>query len=174
MRAVEITVEGRDLWQLYDYIHQHRMPLVMVTARVFAGNGDMIVTGATFKNLRRTNEFSTVDWCDPSGQPSAYHVILPAACGATHWRAFVGYAYAPHWRPGPAAATRRGQRVTALARCASCERNGIVLFIWRKAAHIWILLLGRSLYVAALTMRGCGAVWNLLRRSCFGGRRTMR
>ena len=52
MRAVEVTVEGRDLWPLYDLIRQHRMPWVMVAARYFAGNGETIVTRVTFAHLR--------------------------------------------------------------------------------------------------------------------------
>ena len=52
MRAVEITIEGRDLWPLYDYIHQHRMPWVMVAARDFARNGETIVTRVTYANLK--------------------------------------------------------------------------------------------------------------------------
>jgi hypothetical protein len=45
MRAVEVVVEGRDLWLLYDYIH-------MVAARDFAKTGDRIVTRVTFTNLK--------------------------------------------------------------------------------------------------------------------------
>jgi hypothetical protein len=52
MRAVEVTVEGRDLWPLYDYIHQARMPWVIVAARDFARNGETIVTRVTFTNLK--------------------------------------------------------------------------------------------------------------------------
>jgi hypothetical protein len=51
LRAVEVTVEGRDLWPLYDYIHQHRMPWVMVAARDFAKNGDTIVTSVTVEGI---------------------------------------------------------------------------------------------------------------------------
>jgi|GEM_PF-5974786 len=52
MRAVEVVVEGRGLWPLYDYIHQHRLPWVMVAGRDFSKNGDTIVTRVIFNSLK--------------------------------------------------------------------------------------------------------------------------
>ena len=49
MRAVIVTVEGRNLLRLYDYIHQHRLPYVMEIAagRDFAGDQETVVTRVT-------------------------------------------------------------------------------------------------------------------------------
>lgn len=44
-KTTDVVVEGRNLWQLYDYLHQHRMPWVRVAARDFAQDGEIIVTG---------------------------------------------------------------------------------------------------------------------------------
>jgi hypothetical protein len=46
MRPVTVMVEGRNLLQLYDYIHQHRMPWVMEIAagRDFVSDGTPVVT----------------------------------------------------------------------------------------------------------------------------------
>lgn len=50
IKPMEVEVVGRDLWPLYDYIHQHRMPWVMVAARDFATNDETIVTRLVFAN----------------------------------------------------------------------------------------------------------------------------
>src|SRR4051794_3819674 len=36
LEPVRVTIEGRNLWRLYDYLHQHRVPWVLVAAREFA------------------------------------------------------------------------------------------------------------------------------------------
>ena len=56
MQAIEVVIKGRDLWSLYDYIHQHRMPWVMVAARDFAKNGDTIVNDVLFQTIQSPNE----------------------------------------------------------------------------------------------------------------------
>jgi hypothetical protein len=54
IEPVEVVVDGRDLWPLYDYIHQHRMPWVMVAARAFGENGGTLVTHFEFVRLHAT------------------------------------------------------------------------------------------------------------------------
>jgi hypothetical protein len=44
MEPVRVTIDGRNLWRLYDYLHQHRMPWVMVATRDVAADGQPIVT----------------------------------------------------------------------------------------------------------------------------------
>lgn len=48
---IQILIEGRNLWTLYSYIHQHRTPWVLTAARDFVANGEPIVTGVTFTEL---------------------------------------------------------------------------------------------------------------------------
>jgi hypothetical protein len=43
-RHWEITIRGRNLWRLYDYIHQHRMPWVQQADRDFAADKEPIVS----------------------------------------------------------------------------------------------------------------------------------
>jgi hypothetical protein len=43
MEPVRVTIEGRNLWRLYDYLHQHRMPWVMIATRDLAVDGQPIV-----------------------------------------------------------------------------------------------------------------------------------
>lgn len=43
-KIIDVAIEGRNLWELYDYIHQHRMPWVRVAARDFAQDGETVVT----------------------------------------------------------------------------------------------------------------------------------
>jgi hypothetical protein len=38
----DVLIEGRKLWELYDYIHQHRMPWLRIAARDFDGDGTSI------------------------------------------------------------------------------------------------------------------------------------
>jgi hypothetical protein len=39
-KTVQVTISGRNLWRLYDYLHQHRLPWVMRADRDFAGPDD--------------------------------------------------------------------------------------------------------------------------------------
>lgn len=52
IRPTEIVLTGRNLWKLYDYIHQHRMPWVMRADRDFSDGSDAIVTGVEFRSIK--------------------------------------------------------------------------------------------------------------------------
>jgi hypothetical protein len=45
---VNVVISGRNLWELYDYIHQHRMAWVRQAGRDFAADGEAIVTNISF------------------------------------------------------------------------------------------------------------------------------
>ena len=47
-----VTIEGRNLWRLYDYIHQHRLTWVMQVARDYAENGQTVVTRMAFAAIK--------------------------------------------------------------------------------------------------------------------------
>jgi hypothetical protein len=47
LEPVRVIIDGRNLWRLYDYIHQHRIAWVMVASRDFAKDGQTIVTRVT-------------------------------------------------------------------------------------------------------------------------------
>lgn len=50
-KTTAVAIHGRNLWQLHDYIHQHRMPWVMPVnaGRDFAGDGQPAVTAIRFE-----------------------------------------------------------------------------------------------------------------------------
>jgi hypothetical protein len=52
MEPVRVAIHGRNLWRLYDYIHQHRMPWIMVAGRDFAKDGETIVTKVAYDPVR--------------------------------------------------------------------------------------------------------------------------
>jgi hypothetical protein len=54
IRTVAVTIRGRNLWLLYDYIHQHRMPWVRRADRDFPdGTGKRpIVTAIDFEEVK--------------------------------------------------------------------------------------------------------------------------
>jgi len=52
MEPVRVVIEGRNLWRLYDYIHQHRMPWVMVAGRDFAKDGQTIVSRVSYHSIK--------------------------------------------------------------------------------------------------------------------------
>lgn len=56
MDPVRVIIEGRNLWRLYDYIHQHRMPWVMVASRDFVKDGETIVTQVTYAQVKADSE----------------------------------------------------------------------------------------------------------------------
>lgn len=56
MEPVRVVIEGRNLWRLYDYIHQHRMPWVMVAGRDFAKDGQTIVTRVSYAPIKPEQE----------------------------------------------------------------------------------------------------------------------
>jgi hypothetical protein len=51
MEPVKVTIRGRNLWRLYDYIHQHRIPWIMQASRDFSQDGQTIVTDIVFTNV---------------------------------------------------------------------------------------------------------------------------
>jgi hypothetical protein len=51
MDPVRVIIEGRNLWRLYDYLHQHRMPWVMVATRDVAADGQPIVTRVSYATV---------------------------------------------------------------------------------------------------------------------------
>src|SRR5579864_7568381 len=42
MEPVRVVITGRNLWRLYDYIHQHRIAWIMQAARDFAQDGQTV------------------------------------------------------------------------------------------------------------------------------------
>jgi hypothetical protein len=48
MEPEKVVIRGRNLWRLYDYIHQHRMPWVVQAARDFAQDGQTVITQVAF------------------------------------------------------------------------------------------------------------------------------
>jgi hypothetical protein len=44
LKIVNVVISGRNLWELYDYLHQHRTAWVRQAARDFAADGEAIVT----------------------------------------------------------------------------------------------------------------------------------
>ena len=43
-QVMEVTITGRKLWRLYDYVHQHRMPWIMRADRDLADEHEAIIT----------------------------------------------------------------------------------------------------------------------------------
>ena len=52
MEPTKVTIEGRNLWRAYDYIHQHRIAWIMASSRDMAQNGQPIVTRVSFTIIR--------------------------------------------------------------------------------------------------------------------------
>jgi hypothetical protein len=44
-KILQVTLRGRNLWKLYDYLHQHRMAWLRVADRDLAQDGETIITG---------------------------------------------------------------------------------------------------------------------------------
>lgn len=51
IKAVQVTIRGRNLWRLYDYLHQERMPWVRVAERDFAADREPIITAIDFEDV---------------------------------------------------------------------------------------------------------------------------
>jgi hypothetical protein len=51
MEPVRVSIHGRNLWRLYDYIHQHRIAWIMQASRDFAQDGQTVVTQITFAKV---------------------------------------------------------------------------------------------------------------------------
>lgn len=47
MQAIQVTIDGRNLRALYEYLHQHRMRWVQEAARDFARDGEPVVSKIT-------------------------------------------------------------------------------------------------------------------------------
>jgi len=43
-KIMQVTITGRNLWRLFDYLHQHRMPWIMVADRDFAADSEPVIT----------------------------------------------------------------------------------------------------------------------------------
>jgi hypothetical protein len=56
--TTELTIRGRNLWKLYDYLHQHRMPWIMKADRDFPDGDDKqpIITGIAIERVEREEE----------------------------------------------------------------------------------------------------------------------
>jgi len=52
MEPVRVCIYGRNLWLLYDYLHQHRIAWVMQAPRDFAQDRQTIVTHVTFAAVK--------------------------------------------------------------------------------------------------------------------------
>jgi hypothetical protein len=48
MEPVRVVIQGRNLWRLYDYVHQHRASWVTEASKDFAPDGQAIVTAIQF------------------------------------------------------------------------------------------------------------------------------
>ena len=44
-KILQLALRGRNLWKLYDYIHQHRIAWLRVADRDLAQDGETIITG---------------------------------------------------------------------------------------------------------------------------------
>jgi hypothetical protein len=53
-KATAVTIRGRNLWRLYDYLHQHRMAWVMRTDRDrdFATGNEPVITAIDIEEVR--------------------------------------------------------------------------------------------------------------------------
>jgi hypothetical protein len=51
LKSVQVTIRGRNLWRLYDYLHQHRMPWIMRADRDFADDKEPIITAIDFEDV---------------------------------------------------------------------------------------------------------------------------
>jgi hypothetical protein len=52
MEPVKVAIRGRNLWRLYDYIHQHRVAWIMQASRDFAQDGQTIISQVTFAAVK--------------------------------------------------------------------------------------------------------------------------
>ncbi|MCE9565983.1 MAG: hypothetical protein K8U57_28500 [Planctomycetes bacterium] len=51
-KPIQVTIRGRNLWQLYDYIHQHRVPWVMRAERDFVEGKQTVITAIEIREVR--------------------------------------------------------------------------------------------------------------------------
>src|SRR5581483_10376329 len=48
-KSWEVTIRGRNLWRLYDYLHQHRMPWIIRADRDFSADKEPIIVAVDIK-----------------------------------------------------------------------------------------------------------------------------
>jgi hypothetical protein len=48
---VTVRLRGRNLWRLYDYLHQHRMPWIAEASTDFAADGQPVITKVEIEKL---------------------------------------------------------------------------------------------------------------------------
>jgi hypothetical protein len=55
VKIMQVTIRGRNLWQLYDYLHQHRIPWVMRVDRDFADGTDkqVVITAIEIEEVNK-------------------------------------------------------------------------------------------------------------------------
>jgi hypothetical protein len=54
MEPLKVVIHGRNLWRLYDYIHQHRVAWVAETQRDFVGDGLPVISKVLYEPLEST------------------------------------------------------------------------------------------------------------------------
>lgn len=52
MHPIQVTVSGRNLWRLFEYLHQHRCAWILTAGRDFAKDGQPIVTGVEITTIK--------------------------------------------------------------------------------------------------------------------------
>lgn len=52
MEPVRVVIRGRNLWRLYDLIHQHRIAWIMQAAQDFARDGQTIISQVSFAMVK--------------------------------------------------------------------------------------------------------------------------
>ncbi len=51
LKPFQVTIRGRNLWRLYDYLHQHRMPWIRLADRDFADDKESIITAIAIEEV---------------------------------------------------------------------------------------------------------------------------
>jgi len=51
-KITAVTIRGRNLWRLYDYIHQHKMGWIMRMDRDFAADDEPVITAIDIEEVR--------------------------------------------------------------------------------------------------------------------------
>jgi hypothetical protein len=54
-KHLQVTISGRNLWHLYDYLHQHRMPWIMRADRDFGEDKEAIITAIVFDEVKESD-----------------------------------------------------------------------------------------------------------------------
>jgi hypothetical protein len=61
MQPAQISIRGRNLWRLYDYIHQHRMAWLARADRDFADGKEAIIVSIDSQPYNRNEREETDD-----------------------------------------------------------------------------------------------------------------